>query len=249
MTSRVVTTTARTRVIGRVADHLAVKRPGHPLRVAVDGVTAAGKTSLADELALALRARDRSTVRLSMDGFHHRRGHRHRQGRSSAIGYYEDAYDFESFARLVLDPLGPDGSGCYVARIIDLLTDEPADDPPDVAPPDSVVIVDGSFLQRAELAERWDDVVFVDTAFSVARSRGAVRDADLFGGVEAAGAALDDRYHAAGRHYLREVDPRSMATIVVDNNVIQRPRLRRIGGPAGAHRSGSAMKKSPDAIA
>jgi len=44
----------RERVLGRIADHLAARELGHPLRVAVDGVTAAGKTTLARELAAAV---------------------------------------------------------------------------------------------------------------------------------------------------------------------------------------------------
>lgn len=138
-----VTAEPRRRVLDRIADHLVARRLGHPLRVAVDGVTAAGKATLAREVAAAVDARGRHGIHLSMDGFHHPRAHRHRQGRDSAAGYYADAYDFPTFARTVLDPLGPGGDRRYRERI-----------------------VDGSFLQR-ELA--WDEVVFVDTAFAVAR--------------------------------------------------------------------------------
>lgn len=78
---------ARADVIGRIADRLVQLVPGHPLRVAVDGITAAGKTTLANELAAAVTEHGRSASRLSMDGFHHRRAHRHRRGRDSADGY------------------------------------------------------------------------------------------------------------------------------------------------------------------
>lgn len=223
--------TARARVLGRVADHLAARRAGHPLRVAVDGVTAAGKTTLARELAAAVGDRGRPAAHLSMDGFHHPRAYRHRQGRDSATGYYEDAYDFAAFAHTVLDPLGPGGDRRYRERIIDLAADTPVDEPLATAEEDMVLVVDGSFLQR-ELA--WDEVVFVDTAFDIARARGTTRDAGMFGGVEAAGRAFDARYHAASRRYLAEVDPLAGATIVVGNDDVQHPELRRIGGPANA---------------
>jgi uridine kinase len=223
----------RDRVVARVADHLAARRPGHPPRVAVDGVTAAGKTTLARELAAAVAARGRPSIHLSMDGFHHRRAHRHRQGRDSATGYYADAYDFAAFAAVVLDPLGPDGDRRYRARIIDLATDTPVDEPPETAAEDAVLVVDGSFLQR-DLAGRWDEVVFVDTAFDVARDRGTRRDADAFGGLEQAVTAYDRRYHAACRRYVAEVDPAAHATVVVGNDDVTHPVLRRIGGPADA---------------
>jgi uridine kinase len=223
----------RDRVLGRVADQLAARAPGHPVRVAVDGVTAAGKTTLARELAAALAARGRPAVHLSMDGFHHPRAHRHRQGRDSADGYYADAYDFAAFARTVLDPLGPGGDRRYRERILDLAADTPVIEPPATAPADAVVVVDGSFLQR-DLAGRWDEVVFVDTGFDVALARGRRRDAAAFGGAEPAERAFRQRYHPASRRYLAEVDPRARATVVLGNDDLDRPVLHRIGGPAGS---------------
>jgi uridine kinase len=224
---------SRDRVIGRIADHLVARRPGHPLRVAVDGVTAAGKTTLAREVAAAVTARGRPAIHLSMDGFHHRRAHRHRLGRDSATGYYQDAYDFTTFARTVLVPLGPGGDRAYRTRIIDLASDTPLEEPTTIAPADAVLVVDGSFLQR-DLAHLWDEVVFADTSLAVARDRGTRRDADAFGGIEAAVQAYDNRYHAASRTYVAEVDPATRATVVVGNDDLERPVLRRIGGPATA---------------
>lgn len=218
-----------TRALGRIADHLCAAAPGHPLRVAVDGITAAGKTTLARSLAAAVRERGRPAIHLSMDGWHHPRAHRHRQGRDSAAGYYEDAYDFAAFARLVLEPLAR--GAAYRTNIIDLATDEPVDAPPVAAPPNAVLVVDGSFLQR-DL--RWDEVVFVDTSFQVALDRGARRDAAAFGGAAAARAAFTRRYHAAGRRYVSEVDPAAHATVVLANDDVASPVLRRIGGPADA---------------
>jgi uridine kinase len=218
----------RGELIDRIADHLLAHRPGHPLRVAVDGITAAGKTTFAGELAAAVAVRGRPVARVSMDGYHHPRAHRHRQGRDSADGYYQDAYDFPAFAKLVLDPLG--AGGRYRPAIIDLATDTPVSPQQIQLASDAVLIVDGSFLQRAELAGRWDEVVFLQTGFAAARGRGANRDATAFGGVEQAGHAFDNRYHAACRRYLDEVDPATHASILVDHEQPTEPRLIRIGG-------------------
>ena len=186
-------TASRTKVIGRIADQLVARDPGHPSRVAVDGISAAGKTTLAGEIAVAVQARGRPVVRLSMDDFHHPRTRRHRQGRTSARGYYEDAFDFDALRRFVLAPLGPGGSRQYLSRVHDLATDQPTDDSPQPAPDHAVIVVDGSFLQNQQLAGHWDDVVYVDTSFATARDRGIRRDAAMFGGVERAG----DLYDAA----------------------------------------------------
>ena len=214
---------ARAEVVERVTDRLVSLAPDHPVRVAVDGITAAGKTTLANELAESVTRRGRPALRLSMDGYHHPRAHRYRQGRDSADGYYEDAYDFPAFARLVLTPLGPAGSRAYRQRIIDLPTDEPIDEPPILAQADAILIVDGSFLQRPELRPHWDVVVFVHADFDIAQHRGSSRDATAFGGVDLARAAFTTRYHAANHRYLAEVNPETRADVVIDNNNLDHP--------------------------
>ncbi len=223
----------RERVVGRIADHLAARRPSHPLRVALDGISAAGKTTLAADLASALVARGRPTVRVSMDGFHHPRARRYRRGRESAEGYYRDAYDLEAFARLVLEPLGPGGDRRYARAILDLDRDEAVEAWAE-ADPDAVVLVDGTFLQRSELSGRFDEVIFVDAPYELARARGTLRDAERLGGIEEAGRLFDARYHAASRLYVSEVGPRSSATIVVANDDPDEPFVERIGGAEDA---------------
>lgn len=189
--------------------------PGHPLRVAIDGVTASGKSTCARWLVNAIAAQGRPAIHVTMDGFHHRRDYRYRQGRASAIGYYRDAYDFDALCTHVLIPLGPNGSREIRRRIIDLATDEPVDDPLEPVPIDAIVVVDGTFLHRPPLPDFWDYTVFIDTPMDVARARGTARDAKVLGGEEAAGVAFDQRYHAACRIYLDEVEPRARASRVL----------------------------------
>lgn len=226
------TVAPRAKAIGRIADHLVARRPGHPLRVGVDGITAAGKTTLAGELTLAVQRTGRPAIHLSMDGFHHRRECRYRQGADSGRGYYEDAYDLVAFAELVLTPLGPNGDRSYSPRVLDLESDLPVEER-SAADPDSIVLVDGSFLQRDELANLWDEVIFVDTGFDEARTRGARRDAAMFGGIQQAADRYLTRYHEASRIYLEALDPKSAATVVIENNDPERPVLKRIGGRPG----------------
>src|SRR5580698_6175748 len=128
---------SRTAAIERLATVVCDQELGHPTRVAVDGTTASGKSTIARELTTAVKRAGRSAVHLSMDGYHHPRDHRWRKGPLSAEGYYEDAYDFQAFVTNVLVPLGPDGNGRFTARIIDLVTDESIDEPPVLAPADA----------------------------------------------------------------------------------------------------------------
>jgi uridine kinase len=69
--------------LDQLAGRISALEPAHPVRVAIDGVDAAGKTMLADELARVLGARARPVIRASIDGFHRPRAERYRQGSGS----------------------------------------------------------------------------------------------------------------------------------------------------------------------
>ena len=105
----------RAAVIGTVTGWIVELGPGR-LRVAVDGLTGAGKTSFGHELAAALRALGRPTMRASMDDFKHpwRHAREHGYDRVSGEGYYRNAPDFSSARELLLRPAGPGGSGNVV---------------------------------------------------------------------------------------------------------------------------------------
>lgn len=201
-------------VLDWIAGVLAAHGLDRPLRVAVDGITGAGKTTFADDLAARIRARGADCIRVSMDGFHQPRAVRHRRGRESPDGYYEDAYDYAALRRELLDPLGPAGDRRYRSRVIDLASDAALQDPPSVASERAILVVDGSFLQRPEAAG-WDLTIFLAAGFATAETRGVARDAPAFGSVEAAADMFRVRYHAAQRRYLAEVDPERRAGIVV----------------------------------
>lgn len=82
----------------------------HPVRVAIDGPDAAGKTILADELAAFVRGLGRSVIRGSIDGFHNPSIVRRRRGSLSPEGYFHDSFDYPALVKNLLRPLGPGGS-------------------------------------------------------------------------------------------------------------------------------------------
>ena len=216
---------ARAAVVRQIAEVVCGGVLGHPARVAVDGVSAVGKSTLAAELVEAVAAGGRPAIHLSMDGYHHPRARRYRQGRRSAAGYYEDAFDFSAFAEQVLIPLGPRGDRRYRVKLRDLATDALVEEPLREAPADAVVVVDGSFLQRDELFEHWDHRIFVDVALGEARAWGVARDAEQLGGRDEAERLYDERYHAAARRYLAEVRPATRASLLVHNDDPANPQL------------------------
>lgn len=204
----------------------------HPTRVAIDGITAAGKSTFARELTSVVHALGRPVVHVTMDGFHNPRAVRYRQGRMSGDGYYDDAYDFASLISHVLIPLGPNGDGRYRPEVLDLETDRVIEGEPVRTPSNTVLIVDGTFLQRPELQPHWDLCVFLDTEPDVALARGIARDSEALGGEDAARAGYEQRYHAACLRYLESVRPGERAEIVVDNSDFDRPSVKALRLPA-----------------
>jgi uridine kinase len=219
--------TTRAEVVGAVVDVVLKADPGHPTRVAVEGITGAGKTTFARELAEAVAATGRPARALTMDGWHHPRQHRRRQGRLSADGYYEDAYDHVAFRDEVLVPLGGETPHAFRPAIIDLATDQAVHPELVAVAPDEVVLVDGSFLGKPLLHDHWDLRIWLDVPFEVAQARGVSRDAELLGGTDAAAEAFEQRYHAAFRRYLSECDPLAAADVLIEHSDPTDPRLLR----------------------
>lgn len=56
--------------VREIAGYIHQRKTSRPLAVAVDGIDAAGKTTLADSLEKELRSRGHSIIRASIDGFH-----------------------------------------------------------------------------------------------------------------------------------------------------------------------------------
>lgn len=217
----------REALLDHLADRiLATERP-HPLRVAIDGPSASGKTSLGDELAETIRARGRSAHRASLDDFKRPWSERHLYDRESGEGYYRNAYDYDRIRDELLAPLGPAGNRRYRFAYIDPGTQRPREDAVAVAEPDAVLLADGVFMFRPQIDGYWDFRIFLELDFDLVLQRGTERDQGWAGGPEAAAALFRTRYIPSEEIYFAEVDPRSRADVIVEQRDFQRPRLLR----------------------
>jgi len=181
------------------------------LLIAVNGPTAAGKTTFADELALAMRADGATVFRASMDDFLLPRARRYARGRTSPEGRYEDSYDYSLFRRVLVDPFLMAGSTGFVLAGFDKERDVPFESDWQTAPADAVVIVDGSFTLRPELRGIWAASIWLDADSEVREERIAQRDGITAGSEQA------ERYSGAHELYLR-TSPRDAASITIDNS-------------------------------
>ncbi len=199
-----------------------------PLRVAVDGRTACGKSTFAGALSASLAERGRNVLRTTIDGFHNQKTVRYTRGRLSAEGYYRDARDLAAIRRELLDPLGPGGTLLVRTATFDLDADAPLASDAFPVPSDTILIVDGTFLARPELSDAWDVHIFLHTSRETARARGVTRDrpaSDTSGQIET---VYDQRYLPAFELYLAEANPEARATILVVLDDFAAPRIIRM---------------------
>jgi len=222
----------RGEVVAALADAVTSLRVNHPTRVAIDGRSAAGKTTLADELAEAVRTRGRHVIRASIDDFH-RPGHRDRGRRErwTPRSYYDEGYDYEAFRALLLRPLGPGGSRRCRTGLFDAFHDAWLPEEWQLVDDRTVAVVDGVFLLRPELAGHWDYVIWLDIDMETMVERARRRDVAWVG----SDAVVEERYrrHWIPTHelYERLAAPHTHAHAVFDNRSPQEPRIRRLSMP------------------
>ena len=206
------------------------KRPGVPLKVAIDGRCASGKTSLADSLAPRLREFGFEVLRPSIDGFHQPKAHRYRQGEYSAAGYYEDAFDYAAVVSHLLEPLAGHAFPVVCRRAShDLRTDVAIDDPIEV-PSHAVLLFDGVFLFRRELNAYWDFRVLLDVDAATSVTRAVERDAGPDAAEDVVRRKYEMRYEPAWRMYCELEAPDVKADLVIDNRDVMTPCFLK-GGP------------------
>lgn len=191
--------------------------------VAVDGVDGSGKTSFAANLANEIHVRPVFVIH--MDDFLNPAPVRHAKGRASPEGFWEDTYNYGALYDQLLAPLGPHGDGWYSPASYDAETDRIAQTEVLWAPSDALVLVEGMFLHRNELASHWDASVFLDVPFTETAARMAIRN----------GSHADPehstmrRYVGGQRLYFEAARPWERATFVVDNSDFTSPEVIRPG--------------------
>lgn len=207
----------RTEILHIIAQRISLCVSDYPIRVAIDGIDAAGKTRLADELATVLHSQGYTVIRASIDGFHNPSDVRSRRGKLSPEGYYEDSFNYQALKELLLDPLSSNGSRHYQVKMFNFRADTAVAAQTQTASSNDILIFEGVFLQRPELVDYWDLTIFVDISFETALTRALVRDLPLFGSPDVIRERYLKRYIPGQQIYFERCAPKEKANIVVDN--------------------------------
>jgi uridine kinase len=177
----------RDELLSRLAEAVGSVAVAHPTRVAIDGPPAAGKTTLADELAVALRAQGRDVIRATIEDF------------------------------------GPGGDRRYRQAVYDKATDTALSEPVRTAPAGAILLFDGVFLLRQELADRWDLRIFVSVPFEKTLDRARTRDQTPSKSAAEVERRYRSRYLPSQQFYFDTARPAEHADIIVHNDDPRQP--------------------------
>ncbi|HEX5164644.1 MAG TPA: hypothetical protein VFV93_04545, partial [Thermomicrobiales bacterium] len=196
------------------------------------GRSAAGKTTLADELAPAIRARGRDVLRASIDDFH-RPGHKYRSIRDEWTPQtrYDEGCDYDAFVELVLRPLGPGGSRRCRPALFDSYHDVWLPEKWVDVDADTVAIIDGGFLLRPELASHWDYVIWLDIDIETMVDRARRRDVAWTGSQERVVERYLNLWIPTHLLYERLIEPMTKADLVIDNRDVAAPVIHHLSCP------------------
>ena len=206
---------ARSQLLTHLAENIQTAVTARPALIAIDGVDAAGKTTLSADLAAVLEGRGEAVVCVSVDGFHNPAATRYaRIDEDPAVSYYEDSFDYDALRRHVLEPLRGPSPRLITPALFDHTRDASVTAAP-VPVENAIVLVDGIFMGRHELAGAWDYWIYLRVDAEVARARGVARDQVLYG--EATEERYRSRFEGGQALYHDAVDPIANADVVIDN--------------------------------
>jgi len=213
----------RQQVIHELAQQIISFKKDVPLRVGIDGIDAAGKTSLANELAEEITKLGHPVLRASIDGFHNPKQIRRQRGSLSPKGYYYDSFNYDLLTNQLLKPLEPQGNRHIRLSAFDFKTEQETAADELTATNDLILIFEGVFLFRPELIHYWDAKIFVEIDFQTSLTRALERDQYLFGNKEEIEKRYNERYIPGQKIYLESENPQEKADIVIDNNDYMNP--------------------------
>ncbi len=93
--------------------------------------------------------------------------------------------------------------------------------------PDAVLLVDGVFLLRPELRDRWTLRVYVHVSEAVTLERALARDVARFGSTDTVLERYRHRYLPGQARYRADASPAQAAHIVIDNSDAEAPSIVR----------------------
>ncbi len=195
------------------------KDKNRPFVIGISGIDGAGKTEFAGAFEKFLNKQEFKTQAIHLDDFHNPKAIRY-AGNDQADNYYRRSFNIDLITEKLLKPLRQKRAFTTGMTLLDYLTDKYDVEREFSFERDTVVVFEGVFLFRKELAPYIDYKIFLDITFAESKKRSQGRDAEEY--IE----KYDVKYLPAQAKYLKEYPPEDTADLIIDNADWEYPRIK-----------------------
>ncbi len=184
------------------------------LVIGIDGLGGTGKTTIANSLKLELSNKNYNSIILHIDDFIHPRNIRYNEAKEEWYCYYNIQWRYDYLIKEILMPIK---EGIELDKQIEIY-----DKDNDIyileqinIPQGSILLLEGIFLQRKEIREYFDYIIYLDTPKEVRLNRVINRD-KYIGNWEDIKLKYERRYFPAENKYVEEYCPMANADLVLN---------------------------------
>jgi uridine kinase len=160
---------------------------------------------------------------IHLDDFHHPRAYRN-SGTDPVENYWTRNFNYELLIRDLLIPIREKQEYSIKMTLLDLQTDKYEVQKQFSFDRDMIVLFEGVFLFRQELAAYLDYKIFIDIPFEESRRRADIRDVPIYG--TGMLKRYEEKYWPAQRKYLAQYPPSQIADLVIDNTNWEYPVMK-----------------------
>lgn len=186
---------------------------GKTVIVGIDGLGGAGKSSISEEIYEELSGENIPIEVLHIDDFIHPKNIRYNDNYAEWECYYNLQWRYDYLLENVINPIKKNGKFTGLIELYDKDEDRYEKKSVDIKE-GSVVLMEGIFLQREELSQIFDYMIYIDVPESERLKRVLKRDGYI-GTVDDIKEKYENRYFPAERHYVNMYSPSKLADYVV----------------------------------
>jgi uridine kinase len=214
----------RKSVFEKIAREIIKRRDNrNPFMVGISGIDLSGKTEFTRSLAEYLTAQQIQITVIHLDDFHNPRAFRN-SGPDPIENYLQRNFNIDVIIRDLLVPLRRGSGFSLDLTLLDLNSDKYDLKRRFTFEQDTVVLFEGVFLFRKELAPFLDYKIFLDISYEESRRRALIRDVPVYG--ENMLHRYIEKYWPAQMKYLAEYPTLKTADLIIDNNVWEHPVIK-----------------------
>ena len=186
---------------------------GKTVIIGIDGLGGAGKSSISEDIYEKLSGENIPIEVLHIDDFIHPKNIRYNDNYAEWECYYNLQWRYDYLLDSVINPIKQNGKFNGLIELYDKDEDKYEKKPVDIKE-GSVVLVEGIFLQREELSQVFDYMIYIDVPEAERLKRVLKRDGYI-GTADDIREKYENRYFPAERYYESKYSPSKLADYVI----------------------------------